>query len=82
MYSETIFAGMTGSSIQIRYAQAELRLTDGIEIRRWPACVAFGPVARPLLGFAGCLQFFDATFLGADHEMIILPNRTFTGRRI
>jgi hypothetical protein len=28
------------------------------------------------------LQFFDATFRGADQEVTLLPNALFTGRRM
>jgi Aspartyl protease len=51
-------------SFQIRYAQVSLRITDGVERREWPAWVGFldARMRYPLLGFAGCLQFFTATF--------------------
>lgn len=48
----------------LRYAEVVLRITDGHEYREWTARVAFtsAPLNRPLLGFAGFLQFFTATF--------------------
>src|SRR5438105_3663481 len=49
-----------GASCLIRFAPLTLRLTDGIEFREWPAWVGFTatPMQFPVLGFAGCLQFF------------------------
>ncbi len=57
----------------LRYAQLRLRITDGIEQREWPAWVGFTPakLQQPLLGFAGFLQFFTATFHG-DREQVEL----------
>jgi hypothetical protein len=72
-------AGTTGTSIPIRYASVELRLTDGTEERLWPAIVAFGRVQRPLLGFAGCLQFFTATFFGDLEQIELTINRLYPG---
>ena len=68
-----------------RYATVTLRLTDGVsETYEWDAVVGFVnvPIRAALLGHAGFLQFFDATFFGADHEMLLVPNRSFTGKRI
>lgn len=64
-----------------RYALVELRIAHGAEAYSWPATAAFVDVSLryPLLGFAGCMQFFDATFYGADHEVEIAPNRRFPG---
>jgi hypothetical protein len=67
------------------YAQVLLRITDGIsETYEWPSIVGFVPFAlrRPLLGYAGFLQFFDADFHGGDQEVFLTPNRFFPGRRI
>ncbi len=68
-----------------RYAAVQLRITDGIaETYEWNTMVGFAPfpVLRSLLGFAGFLQFFDAAFRGGDQEVIMVPNASFTGRRI
>lgn len=63
----------TLKSHPIRYSQVVLRITDGVERREWPAWVGFtpAPLNQPLLGFAGFLQFFTATFHG-DHERVEL----------
>ncbi len=68
-----------------RYAQAGLRITDGLtETYEWPAVIGFVPVPllNPLFGHAGFLQFFDAEFRGADREVILKPNPSFPGQRI
>jgi predicted aspartyl protease len=66
------------------YAQVQLRISDGKETFEWLAVVGFVPfrIRRPLLGYSGFLQFFDAEFHGADPEVILTPNRDFAGRRI
>ena len=46
------------------------------DILEWRATVAFAPKrgTHPLLGFAGFLQFFDATFSGEHEEVTLTPN--------
>ncbi len=71
-----------GQPFRAHYGSVLLRLTDGLQQSyEWPAMVAFVPVPlrRPLLGYAGCLQFLDAEFRGADQEVILLPNISFPG---
>jgi hypothetical protein len=65
----------------LRYAEVLLRLTDGQEYREWPARVGFvsTPLARPLLGFAGVLQFFTATFHGDREEVELTVNNLYPG---
>ncbi len=71
-------AGVGMASSVVRYAQASLRITDGVEVRTWPAWVGFTdtPLRNPLLGFAGFLQFFTATFRG-DREGVELEVNSF-----
>lgn len=66
----------------VRYAAVELRLTDGKEFRRWPAWVGFtaARLKQPLLGFAGCLQFFGALFRGDREEVELEVNSLYPGR--
>lgn len=68
----------TLTNAPVRYAQVVLRMTDGKEQREWPAWVAFTPahLQSPLLGFAGFLQFFTATFRG-DREVVELTVNSF-----
>lgn len=71
--------------IRCRYTSVQLQISDGVaETYEWDAVVGFAPfpVLRGLLGFAGFLQFFNADFRGADKEVALLPNASFTGRRI
>src|SRR5262249_8659823 len=58
---------VSGHVLALRFVEVELRITDGIEFHAWRARVGFTPLPmrRALLGIAGFLQFFDATFFGA-----------------
>jgi hypothetical protein len=71
--------GPTGYHVQ--YAQVTLRLTDGAEYREWPAWVGFtnAPLPTPVLGFAGCLQFFTTTFHGDFEEVTLAVNPLYPG---
>jgi hypothetical protein len=66
----------------LRYAQVRLRITDGKEQREWPAWVGFTPARLkiPLLGFAGFLQFFTATFRGDREEVELTVNNLYPGK--
>jgi len=70
-----------GVPLPVRYVQATLRLTDGTEFREWTAWVGFAPVPMlwPLLGFAGFLQFFSASFLGDREEVELNVNSLYPG---
>jgi hypothetical protein len=71
-----------GQRFPLRYARVELELVDDQgSALRWPAVVAFTTAAMryPLLGVAGCLEFFDVKFLGAGHEVEFEPNSSFPG---
>jgi predicted aspartyl protease len=69
-------------SASVRYAQVNLRVTDGREFREWPAKVGFtsAPLRWALLGFAGCLQFFHATFRGDVEEVELTVNPLYPGK--
>jgi hypothetical protein len=68
------------SSPAAQLAQLTLRLTDGAEVREWPAWVGFAAtLRRPLLGFAGCLQFFTATFRGDREHVELAANGLYPG---
>lgn len=70
------------AAVMLRYAEVTLRISDGKEHREWPARVGFtsAPLHRPLLGYAGFLQFFTATFHG-DREMAELAvNASYPGK--
>jgi hypothetical protein len=70
-----------GQSHPLRFANVELILTDGSTTLRWPAVVGFSPapIRYPILGQAGCLQFFDTTFFGAHQLVHVETNTTYPG---
>ncbi len=71
--------------LRCRYLSAQLRITDGKqETYEWDGVVGFVavPMKFPLLGQAGFLHYFDVSFLGADHMAVLIPNRSFQGKRI
>jgi hypothetical protein len=74
--------GVASTPVPIRYAEVTLRLTDGREFCEWLAWVGFtaAPLRQPLLGFAGCLQFFDATFRGGREQVELVTNTLYLGR--
>jgi hypothetical protein len=76
-----VASGVGGTNVLLRYAEVTLRITDGRERREWQSWVGFTRVRlnRPLLGFAGCLQFFAATFLGDREEVELTVNRLYRG---
>ncbi len=70
------------AAVVLRYAEVVLRISDGKEHREWPARVGFtaAPLHRPLLGFAGFLQFFTATFHGDREEAELGVNGSYPGK--
>jgi hypothetical protein len=73
--------GVPASGVPLRYASVVLRLSDGRESRQWPAIVGFTParIVFPMLGFAGCLQFFTSTFRGDQEEVELTVNALYPG---
>jgi hypothetical protein len=69
------------SVIPVRYAEATLRIADNQERREWRAWVSFAPVVRryALLGYAGFLQYFTATFHGDREEVELTVNSIYPG---
>jgi len=65
----------------LRFGAVELELDDGTAVWRWPAVVGFSPapLRYPILGQAGCLQFFDAWFRGLDRIAELETNRSYPG---
>ena len=70
-----------GQLYQLRFGDVDLHLTDNATTYRWPAIVGFSdaPITYRILGYAGCLQFFDVTFRGDDRIVEFEPNRTYPG---
>jgi predicted aspartyl protease len=77
-----IVAGVGSPPYVISYAQVTLRITDGKEFREWSALVGFtsAHMTHSLLGFAGCLQFFDALFHGEREEVELTVNGLYPGK--
>jgi hypothetical protein len=75
-------AGPGMALVLLRNAEVTLRLTDGKEQREWQARVGFtsARLSRPLLGFAGCLQFFTCTFHGDREVAELTVNGLYPGR--
>jgi hypothetical protein len=70
-------SGVSLAGVLMQQAEVTLRLTDGVEQFEWQAWVGFARgLNRPLLGFAGFLQFFTATFHG-DREQVELAANSF-----
>jgi hypothetical protein len=74
-------SGVGGISVPLRFAPIKLRLAGGGEFREWPAWVGFTslPLRYPMLGFAGFLQFFTATFHGDLEEVELAVNNLYPG---
>jgi hypothetical protein len=72
-------AGMT--NVPLRFARVMLRLASNQERREWNAWVGFtsASLTYPMLGFAGCLQFFDTWFRGALEEVELTVNSLYPG---
>jgi hypothetical protein len=72
-----------GSTYPILYANITLMLADDTSTYTWPTIVAFtpAPIKHSLLGIAGCLQYFDARFRGADRTVELEANWTYPGTK-
>lgn len=72
---------MGGGSGLLRFAQVTLRIADNKERREWQAWVGFttAPLPHSLLGYAGFLQYFTATFHGDREEVELTVNGLYSG---
>jgi hypothetical protein len=72
------------SPLPVNYALVTLLLADGVETCEWEAIIGFAdvPLRWPLLGQAGCLQFFDVELRGARREAQLTPNSSFRGQHL
>ena len=70
-----------GQLYPLRYGDVELQLAESGTVYRWTAVVCFSnaPIPYRILGYAGCLEFFDVTFRGADRLVDIEPNPSYAG---
>src|SRR5262245_61208147 len=74
-------AGVGGAPLVVRLAEVTLRVADNQEQREWRAWVAFAPIPlrRALLGQAGFLDYFTATFHGHLAEVELAVNPAYPG---
>lgn len=74
-------AGVGMQVTPLRYAQVMMRIADNQEQREWTGWIGFTPakLRHPVLGFAGFLQFFIATFLGDREEVELAVNSLYPG---
>ena len=70
-----------GQGYPLRFGDVALELDDGRQVWRWSAVVGFSPapLRYPLLGISGCLQFFDARFLGESRFVELETNQSYPG---
>src|SRR5262249_18253749 len=73
------FGGVTIA--RLRFAPVPLRLATASERREWVAIVGFTsvPLRWALLGFAGVLEYFTATFRGDREEVELTVNSLYPG---
>lgn len=73
-----------GQLFPLYFGDVELVLTDGHAVWQWPAVVAFSsaPLAYPLLGNAGCLEYFDANFRGPFRVVDLDTGSSYPGTSI
>ena len=74
-------AGVGAGNVSVRYAQVTLRIADRRERREWRGWVGFtsANLRHPILGFAGFLQYFTATFHGDREEVELTVNGRYAG---
>jgi hypothetical protein len=65
----------------LRYAEVTFRIADNQERREWQGWVGFtsGRLRHAMLGFAGFLEFFTATFHGDREEVELTVNGSYPG---
>lgn len=77
----TTATGVGGGTGLLHYAEVMLRVADNQEQQEWRAWVGFttAKLRQPLLGFAGFLQYFTATFFGDREEVELAVNPSYPG---
>lgn len=74
-------AGIGGHPVMAVLGTVDMEVGKGKQRVRWRQQVRFATFARAddeeaILGHAGFLDFFTATFDGKKHEVTLLPNKT------
>jgi hypothetical protein len=77
-------SGIAGQELQVVPGEVELALAEDGTIFRWTARVDFAsddglPDAAAILGHAGCLRYFRATFDGQRCQLDLAPTMDFPG---
>jgi hypothetical protein len=74
-------AGVGAPAVAVRYTQVTLRIAGRHERREWVGWVGFtsAPFRHPVLGFAGFLEYFTATFHGDLEEVELTVNGRHPG---
>jgi hypothetical protein len=74
-------AGASLAGVPLRYGEVGLRIASRSERREWRAWVGFtsAKIYRPMLGFAGFLQFFTAAFHGDREQVELTINPLYPG---
>lgn len=75
-------SGVGGHVVQLVPGNVTLQVAQGGRKCRWESTVAFLEVEQPedevaLLGYAGFLEYFRATFDSQSHELELTPNDRF-----
>ena len=79
---KTAISAHPGLSYKLWYGPVALSISDGLVTRTWDATVAFTDAQFHIpfvLGYAGCLQYFDVTFRGRAEELELHRNSTYPG---
>lgn len=72
-------AGVSGEQLTIHYGDVELQIACGRDVVKWRTTVGFVEFGIStdeliILGHGGCLDYFTATFDGANAELELIPN--------
>ncbi|MBY0231325.1 MAG: hypothetical protein K2W96_18740 [Gemmataceae bacterium] len=70
-----------GQSMAVSYLPLSLRVSDGVEIRRWTGLVGFAPLSTryALLGTLGFLEFFSHRFFPDLDRIELEANSRYRG---
>ena len=80
--SAGLASAVSGHAIELLPGRIDLLISDGRQTYRWPTMVAFLDFEQSedevaLLGYAGFLEFFRATFDSHERELELTPNERF-----
>ncbi len=76
--------GIAGQQVELVPGKVDLELQGSGQIFRWSITMGFIAFDKPenevaVLGHAGFLNFFSATFDGLNHSLELVPNSNFPG---